>query len=85
MNIENIEYSLINVYFPTQDKLQEQLDFLKVLQYTLDLTKNAKVIIRGKFNIVCKPELDKWNSKGERPSKAVIKLEEIKETYNLIA
>ena len=41
-------------------------------------------MIGGDFNVVCNPTLDKWNPKEEEQStKAAVKLEEVKNTFNL--
>ena len=39
----------------------------------------------GDFNIICDPEMDRWNPPpGEKPSKAAAKLEELKKQFDLI-
>ena len=55
----NEEYILINCYFPTKDKQQEQLATLNSLRDMLLPHADKSIILGGDFNVVLDPLLDK--------------------------
>lgn len=63
---ENI-YTIGSVYAPTQDKPQNQLQFLDKLDSLLDTMDADNVLLGGDFNCLLDPSLDK-NSQNPSPS-----------------
>ena len=53
LNIEfnGTELCLINVYAPTQDMENEQINFLNELSNTIELNLENKIVIGGDFNL----------------------------------
>ena len=53
------EYVICNVYAPTRDKVQKQLEFLIYLKESIAKLDPVNLIIGGDFNTVFDPKLDK--------------------------
>lgn len=83
LNLDDVVYSLLNVYAPTMDNQKEQLAFLCKLETMLNKISHTKMIIGGDFNIVSNPFLDRWQPKTVKTTKAANKLLELKELFNL--
>ena len=82
--IDKIKYTIINVYLPTQNFMQDQINTLDKLDSMMDNFNDSVIIVGGDFNIIQDPALDKYDPKpNEKPSKAANRLEELKFKYNL--
>ena len=57
--IENNEYVIVNVYTPTKNMPQEQMNFLSNLRDVLYNYSDKALIIGGDFNACLDPTLDK--------------------------
>ena len=57
-------YTLINVYAPTQNYLQEQLEFLDQLEELIEKFQDTYYIVAGDFNIAPNPKLDGWKPRS---------------------
>ena len=66
--IENNEYVIVNVYAPTKDMPQEQMNFLSNLRDALYNYSDKALIIGGDFNACLDPTLDKKGGKLEKRS-----------------
>ena len=56
---QNESLIIANVYVPTKDKKQEQLDFLDFLHTTLAEFSDSNILVGGDFNICLFPHMDK--------------------------
>ena len=83
-NIEGKEYVLINVYFPTQNHVKDQMAHIDYLDKCVDKFGDTNYIIGGDFNIVLNPKMDKWGGENESPSKAALYLKSFLERNNII-
>jgi len=85
LKMNNVIYTLCNVYAPTKESQVEQVAFLNKLEPYLEKFSDTKLLIGGDFNIVCNPQLDKYKAKDkELPSRASIRLNDLKKQFNLI-
>ena len=84
LDINNKIYTLINLYAPTQNHPQAQLDFLDNLEKLIIKFENSTFIIAGDYNIALNPKLDRWKPKNLKPSPAAVKLLNLCEMYNLV-
>ena len=76
-------YTIVNIYAPTQEKTVEQLEYLKIIEQMLDEFPESQFIMGGDFNIIQNPILDKFKPKTEEPSTNAKYLEGIKKEYHL--
>ena len=81
---ENQPIILANVYVPTKDQQNLQLEFLKFIIERLNEFKDDNLILGGDCNIILDPVLDKKGGRVENKSKATYQLLELMENYNLI-
>lgn len=56
---DDIEYLVCNIYAPTRNKVQEQLNFLEILKIALAGLCPLNLVLGGDFNTVFNPALDK--------------------------
>ena len=82
-HLEGKNYTVLNVYAPTQEKTVEQLNYLKSIELLLEEFSDSTLIIGGDFNIIQNPILDKYNAKSDQPSPNAKYLEGIKIKYHL--
>ena len=75
------EFQLLNIYAPTQDKIDDQLLFFSNLKAFIET--NPDLIIGGDFNTYLKPQLDKYNC-DEAPSKTAVMINQLMETLDII-
>lgn len=68
LHIANTTYSIISLYAPTQDKLQEQVETLEKVEQMLMEMDTSNIIIGGDFNCIMNPDLDKNTSKPCHPA-----------------
>ena len=81
LNYENEQLCFINVYFPTQDHVNEQHDFLELLVNDISQHQDKSLIIGGDFNTYLTKldcQIDNW-----KPTKISEKLHSAMEEYNL--
>ena len=64
---------IINIYAPTKDKIQNQIDFLKNIDQNLNLAEST-CILGGDFNTYMDPKLDKKGGIIEQNTKYAEKL-----------
>ena len=83
-SFENQPLILANVYVPTKDQQNLQLEFLRFISERLNEFKDDNLILGGDFNIIFDPILDKKGGRVEKKSKAACQLLELMENYNLI-
>lgn len=64
MDVEfnNEVFTIGSVYAPTQDKPEDQLSFLKILQEGLETMSGTSVFLAGDFNRILNPSLDRNSS-----------------------
>ena len=74
---------IINLYAPTKDQENLQLQFLKQVIECLEKYNDKNVIIGGDFNICLNNNLDKRGGKKENASKSSNFLNSLIEEYNL--
>ena len=79
---DEIEYCLINVYAPTQDLENEQIQFINYLRLDIEQNIEKKLIIGGDFNIPLE-NIDKSNGTVNN-SKSRIQMNQLLDTYHLI-
>ena len=75
---------LVNVYAPTKDQREMQINFLEFIQERLQEYADKNLIIGGDFNICLNPILDKKGGTIEHGSKAAEKLLSVMEEFNLV-
>ena len=75
---------LVNVYAPTKDQREMQLNFLDFIQERLQEYADKNLIIGGDFNTCLNPVIDKKGGTIEHGSKAAEKLLFIMEEFNLV-
>ena len=78
-NINDNPYLLINLYAPTKDHCDAQLNFLQHVTDTLEQLNNKNLIIGGDLNTYLNPKLLKFTAMGEN-TKYFLNLE--KRNYN---
>ncbi len=75
---------LVNIYAPTKDKKNAQLDFIKYIQQILLEYMDKHIMLGGDFNICLQPEIDKKGGTLEKQSESAVVLESIMDEFNLI-
>ena len=63
-NINNLNYTIGNIYMPTSNHCNEQLKILEKISEMLENLQNDNIILGGDFNIHIDAELDKGNLLG---------------------
>ena len=84
IKFENESYTLINVYAPTKNNLQDQLEFLNILKTLVLENDDSSLILGGDFNTYLNPFLDKANTIHNAVSKYGKNLLQLMEDYELI-
>ena len=82
--IENFNLTLINVYAPTKDNLENQLAFLVELNNILETNVSKQLVIGGDFNTQLNVKLDKKGGKIETQSRYSKNLEASMGEYKLV-
>ena len=82
-NIDDNPFLLKNLYAPTKDHCDAQLNFLQHFTDTLEQLDNKNLIIGGDLNTYLNPELDKKGGNIENASKYASGLKRVIEEYNL--
>lgn len=84
-NWENEDTLLCNIYAPTRNKVQLQLDFLNMIKSKLAEVNFINLILGGDFNTIFDPLLDKSGGDLENCTNRYTKeLQSFMETYDLI-
>jgi exonuclease III len=83
LNIDGVQYSLVNIYAPTQNNQKDQKKFYEKLSSYLEDIKDTKIIIGGDFNTVLDPTLDRYRPKTNKPSKIGLMVKGIMQQFNL--
>lgn len=81
---ENESYTLINIYAPTKNHPQSQLDLLAALKHILSENEDSSFIIGGDLNTYLNPILDRDCTKAESLTKYAKEILNIMETNELI-
>ena len=79
---DDIHLNIANIYAPTKDKVNEQLNTLNELDLNLQLAESP-FILGGDFNTCLNPILDKEGGKIEVKSKYTEKLQFMLDDYNI--
>ena len=72
-----------NMFKPTKDKKELQLNFIKYIQQTLLDYMDKHIMLGGDFNICLQPEIDKKGGTIEKQSESAVVLESLMEEFNL--
>ena len=83
-SIENNHFLVVNVYAPTKDHLQEQLEFLNSIKQILEQNNDKNIIIGGDLNTYLNMELDKKGGTRDALSKYSNTLVSVMEEFSLI-
>ena len=83
LTIENSVYLLINLYAPTKDHVDDQLNFIEAVNAFLIEQPNLKILIGGDLNTTLDPEIDKKGGRKEQHTRYSKRLIEVNETHNL--
>ena len=81
--LNDLELVLANVYAPTKDKKQEQLDFVNYVFNVLKDFTGKTIIVGGDFNTCLNPSLDKLGGSLENQSETSKQLINFCDLYNL--
>ena len=82
-DIDGINMILVNIYAPTKDKCNDQLDFLIFIQNSLSEYIDKNLVIGGDFNTYLDMEKDKKGGKKETLSVFSKKLTDFIESFDL--
>ena len=82
--IDDNQMTLINIYAPTRDNINDQLQFIQELQTSLIEYIDKNLIIGGDFNTYLNPKLDKKGYPKDSQSTYTTSLTELMEVYNLV-
>ena len=83
-SVENNHFLVVNVYAPTKDHLQEQLEFLNSIKQILEQNNDKNIIIGGDLNTYLNMELDKKGGTRDALSKYSNTLVSVMEEFSLI-
>ena len=75
---------LANVYAPTKDKKEKQLNFLNYVYDSLQEYSDKNVLLGGDFNVTLNPSFDKKGGTPEKTSKCAEIIFTMMENFNLI-
>ena len=81
---ENQPLIIINIYAPTKDQQELQLEFLSFVHDRLLEFSDKNILLGGDFNTCLDPTIDKKGGSNETPSKSSEKIQSLMEDYNLI-
>ena len=79
---DDTTFNIVNIYAPTKDKSDQQLDFLKILDSNIELAE-SQFLIGGDFNTYFDPVLDKDGGKMDEVSKYAQSLNMLMNEYNI--
>ena len=82
--IEKLPLTIINVYAPTKDHKDMQLEFLEHLKSALNDYSDSNIIIGGDFNVCLDPNIDKNGGRKETVSEYGTNLINTSEEFSLI-
>ena len=82
--IENLHITMINIYAPTKDHLQDQMKFWKKLNEIMQSNTETQIIIGGDFNTQLNPNTDKKGGRIEHKTQYTKFIETSMEEYKLI-
>lgn len=71
---EDSELIILNVYAPTKDKADEQIQFLDSISNLLGDYADKRLVLAGDFNLSLNPNIDKKGGTLERDTEARSKL-----------
>ena len=77
-------YIFVNVYAPTKDNVNKQIDFCDTISNLLENYSSESIIIGGDFNTYLNPSIDKKGGKIEKISPFAEKIKLLLEIYDLI-
>ena len=83
-SIANNHFLVVNVYAPTKDHLQEQLEFLNSIKQILEQNNDKNIIIGGDLNTYLNMELDKKGGTRDALSNYSNTLVSVMEEFSLI-
>ena len=63
--IENFKFTLINIYAPTKDRLENQIQLWRRLKVMLESNAEMQLIVGGDFNTQLNPDTDKNGGRVE--------------------
>jgi hypothetical protein len=78
----NIEMTIINIYAPTQDRVQEQTDFYNTILKTI-ANNSSKIIWTGDFNLYMDPRLDQYKEGQNKKNLNAETIKEFMDEHNL--
>ena len=81
---ENMHLTLVNVYAPTKDHLENQITFLEELNKLLENNASKNLIIGGDFNTQFNMNIDKKGGKKENQSRYSRYLQNSMEEHKLV-
>lgn len=81
--VEKLPLTIINVYAPTKDKQESQLEFLENLTCLISDYSDKNIIIGGDFNVCLDPDKDKKGGNKENVSIYGTKILNILEEFSL--
>jgi exonuclease III len=84
LDIDNTKYTLMNLYFPCQDKPADQLEFMHFMEECIETFNDTNIIIGGDINIVINPKLDKFKGEKDLPGAVAIELLNVLDRNNLL-
>ena len=58
IDIEKENFTLVNIYSPTQNETQQQIQIIDILETKIGMFRTDNIIIGGDFNLHLNPELD---------------------------
>lgn len=73
LKLRESSYIVISLYTPTQDKPREQIPTLERLEEFLTWMEPTNLIIRGYFNYILNPTLDKTTSTPTPPASDAVR------------
>jgi len=82
--IDENEYVIINIYAPTKDKINDQIEFLKYVELKIANYRGNNIIMGGDFNVCLNNNIDKDGGKVEKASTYNKNLHDFIEDYRLV-
>ena len=82
--IEGNNFTLLNIYAPTKDKIDMQNVFLGYLHSVIDNYSDKNIILGGDFNVCLDPVIDKFGGRSEAKSEYCKNLENFIEEFTLV-
>ena len=82
--IENFKFTLVNIYAPTKDHLEDQIQFWRRLKVMLESNAEMELIVGGDFNTQLNPDTDKKGGRIEYQTQYTKLIESSMDEYNLV-